>query len=414
MDEISIVRRRSADDIHAPEGLNMPILRLFLILTFIGAVGPLFFIGDQRQTEFLITRLGLQDSVAPALLLLVVGAAMFCAGYGLQRLRPTSAPSGDTQMNFTLGVWAWIVFVAVIVELMGGGWGSVQHSVSLLVTKVRNIAPNENLIFCFVSFAVFQACFLCLAAIDSPSRTRTILSVAIIVTTAALSFAVGSRLQAVFVLLVPLLALGARGRLRLATLAPAAVGGVAVVYAGDVVRRTAQGGDVRQAAGVLETFISSFSQIDPMALSVQLAGRAPTTILESLKVILLSPVPRAWLENKQLVAPIVARYVYFGDTLGGLTLGMFGEYYYYFGLTGLVLLGLATGWIASYLGRCAVGGALIHHAAFLAAAFLLFASLRDGPFNDLPTFAFLGALFALHWMAARAQEFVGHRRLATN
>ncbi|MGH6957432.1 MAG: O-antigen polymerase [Caulobacteraceae bacterium] len=388
----------------------MPILRLFLALMALGALGPLFFVFSAKRSEFLIVSLGLQAEVLPALALLGLGALGFCGGYGAQRLRPARPGAAGPEASFTLGLAFWALCVAAILALMGGSAGAILRNTELLLSKVRGVTANQNLIFSILTVAVFQACLLALSAIDRPGRRRVTGAVLVVLATSVLAFSVGNRLQSIFVLLVPALAMGGRGRLRLSMLAPPAIVGLVLVYAGDMIRRAAQGGDPRNGEGLFATFAAAFSQLDPMAVAVQLAERVPTSALESLKALILWPVPHTMILHKALVAPLVARYLYFGDTLGGITLGMFGEYYYYFGLIGLVLLAFASGWVSSWLARRAAGGASIsHHVALVAVSMLMLSSLRDGVFNDMLNYVTLAGFFAFHRLTAMAVEAAGHR-----
>jgi oligosaccharide repeat unit polymerase len=383
----------------------MPILRLFLVLMLIGVVGPLFFVFSPTQTSFLIVLLGLEQEVGPALLLLAAATVAFCLGYGAQRLRPMHAPGDGLEISFAFALCVWGVSVAAILFLLGPSPAAAARNVQLMLSKIRGATTSQSLIFCILSVAVFQACFLALDALDRPGRRKTLIVGALVLTTSALSFAMGNRLQCVLVILVPALAAGARGRLRPAMLVPPAALGVALIYLGDLIRRTAQGADVRESGGVMATFLSSFSQLDPMAVALQLSQRVPTTALESLKALAFWPVPRTIIAHKALVAPLVARYLYFGDVTGGITLGLFGEYFYYFGLVGMLLLACATGWASSLLARWAVAGQSIrHYAAFIAVMTLMLSSLRNGLFNDMLTFAFLGFVFAFNWLGSAVLE----------
>ncbi|MBV9997021.1 MAG: oligosaccharide repeat unit polymerase [Caulobacteraceae bacterium] len=375
----------------------MPVLRIFVLLVAIGTIGPLWFMRQDANADFLIPQLGLQRSVPAAMALLAVGSIALCAGCLVQRLRPIRDWTNGPEMNFAFGMVLWAATILVTLALLGGSPAAIARSIHLLDSRTRGAIPGQSLLFIFFTVGVFQVGLLALYAIDRPTGPRMVGAAGAVLVTAVLAFAMGSRLQAVLALLTPALAAGARGRLRPALMAPPALLGVAIVYMGDIIRRAAQGRDVREGGGILETFTSSFSQIDPMAVAVELAERVPTTALQSIKVVFLWLMPQVIVAHKPLPAPVVARYVYFSDNGGGITLGMFGEYYYYFGIIGMIILAFMTGWALSQLARIAVQGVLLpHYVAFMAVINLLFSSLRDGFFNDIMSYVLLAVLFLVN------------------
>lgn len=359
----------------------------------VGAVGPLFFNLFDPSDAYLITALGLGAHIGAAAFMLICGAAAFAAGYVFFTPRP---PGGAQQpINPTVTLAIWLGAFLFILVLLGPSPGAMVMHARLLMSKVRGVLPAQPLIFFLLVIVTVQCTVFAISVMQAPTRRRVGIAALILVLTTVLSFAVGSRMSAAFTLLAPAIYFGTRRRLQPAMIALAGAAAIAIVYVGDLIRRAAQGRDIREADGALSTFFSSYSLLDPMAVAIELRQRLPHSAFESIHIIVYSLLPKAMVGERPLYASLAARYIFYGDTLGGVTLGMFGEYVYYFGFIAMLVLSVLTGALVRFLATAAAGTGLAAAFAFVACLQILFSVLRDGLFIDLIGLVELAILFAV-------------------
>ncbi|ATC23458.1 O-antigen polymerase [Caulobacter vibrioides] len=374
---------------------RFPTLRAFLALWLIGTFGPLIVLTFDKDKNFLIEALKLHDRVFVSVVYLCIAALCVFSGY-IAAVRASTgryagpthsvarAPARRAPLHWNATLVIWILAITSMILLMAISPGGVLGTANALMSKVRNATKFQTIIYFLLPFVVFQACFLSISAIQSGDKRKVWVTLTIVLVTAALSLAVGSRLNAVMSLLVPAIYFATNRGVKLAPLIACFALAIMLVYAGDLMRSTAQGRDLREASGsAAATFMSSYSIVDPMAVVTDLRERISPKATESTVTLVRWMLPSSIVGSKEPIGPIVARYVYYGDVLGGVTFGLFGEFYYYYGPIGLIVLstlfGAALGVLTPRSGERSVLGA----AYTVCIATLLFSSIRDGLFIDL-------------------------------
>jgi oligosaccharide repeat unit polymerase len=303
--------------------------------------------------------------------------------------------------------YVWLVILVVETLLISGGNpANLARNIALLSTKVRGAVTTQAYVFLGLSVLMIQGSVTVLTAFEQSRRNRDkiFLLATCTLITAAVCFACGSRSRALTTFLVPCFYIAWRSRRRLAYLWPVAIVAVGaavvgVVFLGQMVRYASQTHRSLDTASPLETFITSFSLLDPMCMVLGLRDSIPQDWLQSIATLVIWLLPSAWVA-KSMIGPLVLRHYYYGDYLGGVTLGMFGEYYFYFGYAGLVLLSFLSGWFLRHFGSVARRKDIYGRLVFTMLVYFSFVAIRDGFFVDMLDLI-LAALYLLVWRSSR-------------
>jgi oligosaccharide repeat unit polymerase len=377
---------------------------LWLTLNLVGISVPYLYVMAGNPI-FLANRVGVQSYLDEALTYLILGNTFFLLGFlvPVARRRSTGRAMATNISSKPL-VLVWSTFLVIVIGvLVLGGEGASMNIVALL-RKTRGAVEGQNILYLFLSGLTFQSILMSIVTIRHNKAKGPAVVLAIV--TIALDFICGSRIRAALTLLVPATYQAVYGGIRARYIVLGAAVAVLILVGGATLRSSLQ--SVESAGSVDEGLFSSLSILDPMALSLAMSDRMSPNSADSVATLILWVLPKSLVGEKDPVAPILARYMYFGDSTGGITLGLYGELAYYFGAFGLVILCVGLGIAAQALVQKSNGASLVSFVSFLALYFMLFSSVRNGIFVDLLNYPTFGLLLALNLVTQRA--FMTHTR----
>lgn len=366
----------------------------WLLLNAVGIVVPYIYVSS-GDPIFLTNKVGVQSYVNDALWYLIGGNATFLLGYwfaSATQVRPVGRHAAQAkQVAMLPSVLVWVgFFLAVIVLLVAGG--DFTRNVFALLRKTRSDVEGQSFIYLFLAFLTFQSVLISLSSIRSGKGGR--IAVALAVLTIITAFACGSRVRAALCLAMPAVYHATYRGVRLKYLALGGALVVGILVAGAVVRSSAQ--SVESAGTLDEQLFASMSLLDPTAMALAMTERFSPTALESISTLILWNIPKSLIGEKALIAPVLARYTYFGDVAGGITLGLYGELFYYFGVVVLLIACAALGYFIRILIERSSSDTFAGRVCFLVAHFFLFSTLRNGLFIDLLSYVIIGVLALLN------------------
>lgn len=366
-----------------------PLLH-FVILATLATLGPAYYINFVGRGSSLTERYLLYPYVGEGLLVLVMGVVLFSFGWVAALAIPLRRRLNYQRHRHPATTrWPSLLFfcflVLVLIFLLGPGPNEVQSNIAKLQTKVTGTLEAQSEIYFILSLLVAQAFLIFFDESHGKSRP-SLYAWSVCFVAAILAVAVGSRYRGASALLIPIYYLYWTGRAKLITLLITAVAAMPLVSFLSTLRTYAQGVTQESGSGVLETFVAQWSVLDGAIVAAYLREVYPLGIFDAAIRVVEWNLPSFLVGDKDFVATVMARMVLTGDSGSGITLGLFGETYYYFGalVGGLVtvFLGMAVGRIKQFSSLPNLIGA----GAFFTLATILIASLRNGFFSDMLTY----------------------------
>lgn len=275
-----------------------------------------------------------------------------------------------------LAIFALILLLIVVNPLGPVGW---------VMSAFRRV-PKEGFIFSLIYLLnVFSSYLTLLVFIERMNRGMR-LPYATMFASCAVFWLSGGRVQFVVTVLPYLLTFLAFNRLNIAKLALSFLLVIALTGATLFLRLQIQG-DTEQSAGNIVTRFASqmqlFSGYNLAADYVQVYGHDPLLYPK----ILTQIIPRAVYPDKPEQISSLMRYFYKGDDLGGITIGLFGEFYVMFGYIGCLLFGALFGAVVLLFDRWYRKGSKLPstHRALLFSFISIFSifALRGGMDNSI-------------------------------
>lgn len=240
--------------------------------------------------------------------------------------------------RLNIGIFG-VIFLIYVVNPLG--------PVGFIEAGFRRL-PLEGFIFSFLySLNVVVSVTTLLIFVECQSR-RVRPPYVQIIASVGLFWILGGRVQFIITLLPYLLALGAAGRLTAWKLA------LAIIFAGSLsvvtllLRYQVQGTQSLSFSAALATFASQFELLSGYNIAAsytQVYGNDPLLYGK----FLMQVIPRAIFPDKPEQLTSFLRYFIKGDDLGGLTVGLFGEFFVAFGFVGCAVCGAIYGYGLSKL-----------------------------------------------------------------
>ncbi|WP_404653477.1 O-antigen polymerase [Bradyrhizobium sp. USDA 336] len=364
----------------------------WLFLNAVGILIPYVYIVAGNPV-FLANRLGVQSYVDEALFYLLAGNASFLFGYWACSVTHAAGSFHQDDSKAYGRVFPYLLlwiffFIATSMLLVVGG--NLTQNILALLQKTRGAVEGQSFIYLLLSFLTFQSVLISLSSIRSGQNKWTALIIAML--TLILSFLCGSRVRAALCLAIPALYHAVHKGIRLKYLMLGGTLIIGILAAGAVLRSSLH--TVQSSGELDEQLFSSMSLLDPTALAAAMAERLSPDPLDSLKTLILWNVPKTLVGEKELIAPVLARYMYFGDVDGGITFSLYGEFLYYFGPLVLVIACFAGGFCSRLLVQASNSDTFRGRLSFVVVSYFALSSLRNGLFIDLLAYLTIGVLAA--------------------
>lgn len=368
----------------------------WVFLNAVGIVVPYIYVSG-NDPVFLTNKVGVQSYVDQALLYLVGGNLSFILGYWLASAKGVAAVDkrvreAKSRTLPNVVIWAAFFFAVIILLALSGDFA---RNIFALLRKTRSDVEGQSFIYLFLAFLTFQSILISMSSIRSGRDTRVAIVLALL--TIVTAFACGSRVRAALCLAVPAVYHATCRGLRLKYVLLGGALLVGILAAGALVRSSVQ--TVESSGTLDEQLFASMSLLDPTAMALAMAERFSPTALESISTLILWNIPKSLIGEKELIAPVLARYTFFGDVAGGITLGLYGELFYYFGAVVLLIVCAAVGFAIRVLIQRSSSDTFTGRVYFLVVYFFLFSSLRNGLFIDLLSYMIIGVLALLNLAA---------------
>ncbi|WP_247539939.1 O-antigen polymerase [Bradyrhizobium sp. 168] len=365
----------------------------WVLLNAIGIVIPYVYVTN-GDPVFLANKVGVQQYIDGALWCLLGGNAAFFLGYLFASTHVRTIrqlPKNIREAGIAPGVAIWVAFFLSLFVLLAAS-GDLTQNIFALLRKTRSDVEGQSFIYLFLAFLTFQSVLLSLSSIRTGKNARVAIVLALLTMIAA--FACGSRVRAALCLAIPAAYQAVYKGIRLKYVVIGVASVVGILAAGAMIRSSVQ--TVESSGTLDEQLFASMSLLDPTAMSLAMVERFSPKVMESISTLIFWNIPKSLIGEKTLIASVLARYTYFGDVAGGITLGLYGEVFYYFGAFALLVGCAGLGFVVRTLVLRSVSDSFAGRVYFLIVYFFLFSSLRNGLFIDLLSYAIIGVLALLN------------------
>ncbi len=330
---------------------------LFLSFTTLASISPIIFSAVLNVVKYEELSLFRHTSDVIIARLVLTGVASTAIGYilaptrSVNRIKRMQRATNKVEqvlnqariMTFPLELMSAalsIIIVTLILVQPGGLTGFIRSNLERVPTEN---AFSSAIYVC----AVFYCYLVCALLICSAVRSRKLPKFHMLAS-ALLFWGQGGRVQFAAVLITFALVMIRYERLRSFRAVLLAVPALAAMNAILIFRLLLQGGAKSGNATTLGSTVDQLSMIGTYDLAIQYVHRFGNQWFLYLDMI-LQLIPRAVYPSKPLQISKIFREVFFGDSLGGIPPGLWGEFYIIGGTVGVLILGTLFGMLLKFL-----------------------------------------------------------------